>query len=238
MTTRVDQRPSEPRQVGRRAVTRGAAWSIPVVSLAVAAPAMAASGCKMTTGLLNWGVFADGSNQTGKALATTGGTGVTVTVSLTGATTADNNGEIWSSTQTGGLDKVLRFFDLNNVANTSQTVTLTFSKPIQNLSFSLLDVDSQQSNPNRQAGYEDLVIINTAGWTATKHSNVIGSGTAAAPYRAKNTNSPVAGSSADSNVDLGWTGPISSVSFTYKQDGSVNGNPFIGISNIAFQYCL
>ena len=62
-------------------MTRGAAWSIPVVSLAVAAPAMAASGCKMTTGLLNWDVFADGSNQTGKALATTGGTGVTVTVS-------------------------------------------------------------------------------------------------------------------------------------------------------------
>ena len=65
-------------------MTRGAAWSIPVVSLAVAAPAMAASGCKMTTGLLNWDVFADGSNQTGKALATTGGTGVTVTVSTTG----------------------------------------------------------------------------------------------------------------------------------------------------------
>ena len=78
MTIDQDVRPSAPRQVGRRAVARGAAWSIPVVSLAVAAPAMAASGCKLTTGLLSWDVFADGSKQTGKALATTGGTGVTV----------------------------------------------------------------------------------------------------------------------------------------------------------------
>ena len=216
-------------------MTRGAAWSIPVVSLAVAAPAMAASGCKMTTGQLSWDVFGNGTDQTGKALATTGGTGVTVTVSVTGATGADNNGEV-TSTTTGGLSKVLRFYDLNNVANTQQVVTLTFSKPIQNLSFSLLDVDSAKQG--NQAAYEDLVIINTAGWTATKHSNVIGSGTAAAPYRAANTNSPVLGSSANSNVDLSWTGPISSVSFTYKQDGSVNGNPFIGISDIAFQYCL
>jgi hypothetical protein len=235
MTTRLDQRPGEPRQVGRRAVTRGAAWSIPVVSLAVAAPAMAASGCKMTTGQLSWDVFNDNSNQTGHALATTGGTGVTVTVSLSGDTGASHNGQV-TSTRTGGLSKVLRFYDLNNSANTQQVVTLTFSKPIQNLAFSLLDVDSQKMG--NQAAYEDLVIINTPGWTATKHSNVIGSGTAAAPYRAKNANSPVDGTTADSNVDLSWTGPISSVSFTYKQDGSVNGDPFIGISDIAFQYCV
>jgi hypothetical protein len=236
MNTQSDERSRAPKQVGRRAVARGAAWSIPVISLAVAAPAMAASGCKLTTGLLSWDVFTDGTDQTGKALATSGGTGVTVTVSLSGATGADNNGHV-TSTSTGGLSKVMRFYDQNNVNNTSQTVTLTFSKPVQNLSFSLLDVDSAQQR-GQQAGYEDLVVVNTAGFTATKHTNIIGSGTTAAPYRAKNTNSPVAGSSADSNIDLGWTGPISSVSFTYGQDGSVDGDPFIGISDIAFQYCV
>ena len=40
------------------------------------------------------------------------------------------------------------------------------------------------------------------------------------------------------NVDLTWTGPVSSVSFTYRQDGTVDGDPFIGISDISFQYCL
>ena len=83
---------------------------------------------------------------------------------------------------------MLRFFDLNNVANTQQIVTLTFSKPIQNLSFSFLDIDSQRQG--NQEAYEDLVIINTPGWTATKHSNVIGSGTAAAPYRPRTTTAP------------------------------------------------
>jgi hypothetical protein len=66
---------------------------------------------------------------------------------------------------------------------------------------------------------------------------VTGSGTAAAPYRAVNTNSPVDGSSNASNVDLSWAGPLSSISFTYKQDGSVDGDPFIGISDLSFQYC-
>ena len=55
--------------------------------------------------------------------------------------------------------------------------------------------------------YEDLVVVNTAGCTGTKHSNVKGAGTAAAPTARKTTNSPVDGSSADSNVDLAWTGP-------------------------------
>jgi hypothetical protein len=48
----------------------------------------------------------------------------------------------------------------------------------------------------------------------------------------------VSGSSADSNIDLSWSGPISSVSFTYQQDGSVNGDPFIGISDLVFQRCI
>ena len=234
MTTQQDVRPTAPKQVGRRAVARGAAWSIPVVSLAMAAPAMAVSGCKMTTGALSWDVFGNGTKQTGKALATTL-TGVTVTVSVSGDTGAADNGEV-TSTTTGGLSKVLRFYDLNNKKNTSQTVTLTFSKPVQNLSFSLLDVDSQSGTPLN--AYEDLVVINTAGGTAHKHSNVKGSGTAADPYRGKTTNSPVAGTSADSNVDLSWTGPVSSVSFTYKQDGTVNGTPFIGISDLTFQRCV
>ena len=234
MTTHQDVQPRAPKQVGRRAVTRGAVWSIPVVSLAVAAPAMAVSGCKMTTGVLSWDSYTSGTKQTGKTLTTTMA-GVTVTVSVSGDTSAAHNGEV-TSTTTGGLSKVLRFYDLNNKKNTTQTVLITFSKPVQNLSFSLLDVDSQSGV--LQNAYEDLVVINTAGGSAHRHSNVKGSGTAADPYRAKNTNSPVSGSSADSNIDLSWTGPISSVSFTYKQDGSVNGDPFIGISDLSFQRCV
>jgi len=48
----------------------------------------------------------------------------------------------------------------------------------------------------------------------------------------------VSGSNSDGNVGLSWTGPVSSISFVYRQNGTMNGNPFIGISDIAFQYCL
>jgi hypothetical protein len=235
MTIDQDVRPRAPRQVGRRAVTRGAAWSIPVVSLAVAAPAMAASGCKMTTGTLSWDVYPAGSKQTGVALATAGGTGVTVTVTVSGDTGAAGNGLV-TSESTGGLSQVMRFYDLNNKLDTSQTVTLTFSQPVQNLSFSLLDIDSH--GDNERTAYADLVVINTAGATSVKHENVKGSGTAASPFRAANNDSPVLDSSANGNVDLSWTGPVSSVSFTYAQNGKVDGSPFIGISDLSWQRCV
>jgi hypothetical protein len=215
----------------RRAVTRGAAWSVPVVALAVAAPASAAtSGCHVLTGKLDWDLFSNGSTQLGKVLTTTV-SGVTVTITVTGEY-ATGNGTV-TSTATGGQSKVLRFYDRENRSNTSQTVLITFSKPVQNVQFSVLDVDSQTSSPTN--AYEDLVVVNTPGWTGSKHSNVRGSGTAKDPYRGKTTNSPVAGSSNASNVDLGWSGALSAVSFTYAQDGKVGGGPFIGISDIYFQ---
>ncbi len=46
---------------------------------------------------------------------------------------------------------------------------------------------------------------------------------------------PIDGSSSSSNVDLTWPGKLSSISFTYAQDGKVEGGPFIGISDISFQ---
>jgi hypothetical protein len=225
------------RLIGRRAVARGAAWSVPVVALAVAAPANAATSVSCAPGTLSWDNYTAGTNQLGKVLVPTGAnlTGLTLSVTTTGDTTAANNGEV-TSTSTGGKSNVLRFYDVNNKNNTSQLVTITFSKPVQNLSFSLLDVDSQIGSFGSVA-YEDLVTVVTAGWSGTKHANIIGDGTPAHPYRAKNNDSPVAGSSADSNVDLTFAGPLTSVSFVYGQDGKVNGNPFIGISDLTFSYC-
>jgi hypothetical protein len=222
------------RLIGRRAVTRGAAWSVPVVAVAMAAPASANTSGACQTGKLDWDQVALGT-QTGKVLVPIGGTGVTMTVTTSGDTGAANNGQV-TSTATGGQSRVMRFYDLNNKNNTSQQVTITFSKPVRNVSLSLLDVDSQAGNRGTNA-YEDLVTIVTAGWSGTKHANIIGDGTPAHPYRAKNTDSPVAGSSADSNIDLTWAGPLTSISFIYGQDGAVNGDPFIGMSDVLFQYC-
>jgi hypothetical protein len=233
MTSHVDEKPTTP-LVARRAVARGAAWSLPVVALAVAAPAHAATSvCHVTTGKLDWDSFATNSNQLNKVLTTSIG-GVTVKVTVTGDA-APGNGNV-VSTATGAQSKVMRFYDVENKNNTSQTILITFSKQVQNVSFSLLDVDSAKNGGFIGGNaYEDLVIVNTPGFVGSKHKNVKGSGTTADPYRAKNTNSPVDGTSADSNVDLSWAAKLTQVSFKYAQDGSVNGGPFIGISDISFQ---
>jgi hypothetical protein len=232
MTSHVDEKPTSP-MISRRAVARGAAWSVPVVALAVAAPASASASHTPTcvTGLLDWDSFKNGSTQTGLNLTPGGTTGVTLRVTTSGDTGAAGNGQV-TKTETGGKSSVLRFYDVNNKKNTSQTVTITFSKTVRNVQFSLLDVDSSTGN------YEDLVqIVSPTTYTGTVHSNVTGAGTKAKPYRAKNTNSPIDGSSANSNVDLSFVGPLTSISFIYGQDGTVGGDPFIGISDISFQYC-
>ncbi len=233
MTSHVDEKPTTP-LVGRRAVARGAAWSLPVVALAVAAPAHAATSvCHVTTGKLDWDSFTTGSNQLNKTL-TTSVAGVSIKVTVTGDF-ASGNGNIVSTT-TGGQSRVMRFYDAEGKSNTSQTVLITFSKQVQNVSFSLLDVDSAKNGGFFGGNaYEDLVIVNTPGWSGSKHKNVKGSGTAKDPYRGKTTDSPVDGTSPDSNVDLSWAGKLTQVSFTYAQDGSVSGGPFIGISDISFQ---
>ena len=132
-------------------MTRGAAWSIP----SWLGHGRAGGRFRLETdkgGVLSWDMLRQRRNQTGKVLVTTGNTGVTVTVTASGATSAANNGDV-TSTPPAVCPRCMRFYDLNNVNNTSQTVTITFSKPVQNLSFSLLDVDSEQP----MAAYEDLV---------------------------------------------------------------------------------
>lgn len=207
-------------RVGRRALVRGAAWSVPVVVLAAPAPAFAASPCARTT--LSWDTRADGSKFTS---ATVGG--VLVSLVLSGASSAADNAEV-TSTVTGGMSKVLRFYDLS-VDNTSQTIKFTFSKVVRGLAFTLSDIDKNS--------WEDIVVINTAGYTYTRGSALQGTGSAGAPFQAANgQNSGVPGSSPNGNVNLTWAGDVTQVSFTYSQ-GNVNGNatgPFIGVGDLAF----
>ena len=130
----------------------------------------------------------------------------------------------------------MRFYDLNNVANTAQVVTLTFSKPIQNLSFSLLDIDSQREPRRRLRGPRHHQHGRLDRHQARQRDR-LRHRCRALPAR-PNTDSPWPAAAPTPTSTSRWTGPISSVSFIYKQNGSVNGNPFIGISDIAFQYCL
>jgi hypothetical protein len=231
------------KQVGRRALTRGAAWSVPVVTLAMAAPANAAtSGCTLTTGQLVWSGFSNKSNQLNKFLATTVA-GVTVKVTTAGGTGADDNG-IATTDTVGGSKSLLLFHDENNVNNTAQTITITFSKAVRTLSFSLLDIDSSQSTDRhgtKTNDWEDQVVVTgPSGFVATKGSTVVGSGATGDPFKAKTMNTPVTDDSSTGNVALSWahaTDDMTSVTLVYSQNGTQHGSPKMGISDITFSLC-
>lgn len=230
------------KQVGRRTLTRGAAWSVPVVTLAMAAPANAATSgpCKPTPGMLSWSALKakEGSDQRNKALATTVA-GVTVTVSTSGADSEPDNG-IYTAGPIGGASGLMLFHAPNHTTNTTQTITLKFSAPVTNVSFSLLDVDSSQtkSKHNTVDHWQDLVAVGPTGFTGAKNSNVTGSGTTGAPYRAINQNSPIPDGGTASNVKLSWTASLDTVTLVYSQDGSQDGSPKVGISDISFTRCV
>ncbi|HEX3930466.1 MAG TPA: hypothetical protein VHW64_07160 [Nocardioides sp.] len=240
MTSHVDEK-TPPRMIGRRAVARGAAWSVPVVALAVAAPAVAAS-TNCTMGTLSWDTFRNGVTGLGTFATTI--PGLTVTIAVSGDTAAADNARV-TNVATGGLSQVLRFYDQEKKNGTSQTVSITFSKAVRNVQFSLLDVDSALATDRRgnitDNYYQDQVqIVTPTSWSGTTHSNIVGTGTAASPYKAKNTNSPIDGSDAASNVDLvfpGGTAGLTQVQFKYSQGAAVDGGPFIGMSDLLFQYC-
>lgn len=238
MTSHVDDKPTTP-MIGRRAVARGAAWSVPVVALAVAAPASAAtSGCHAQTGTLVWRNLSSGS-QLNKNLATTI-SGLTLRVTTTGDTGATDNG-IRSTGPIGAATSLLLLHSQNDKSNTTQTITLKFSAKVQNLQFTLLDIDSSQTvtvkghKTTITNHWQDKVSILPAPSGQTKGSTVQGSGTTAAPWRAITADTVVPDNSATGNVHLNWTQALDTVTIVYSQDGSQDGSPKVGIGDISFQ---
>ena len=234
MTIDQDVRPRAPKQVGRRAVTRGAAWSIPVVTLAVAAPAMAASGCTPKTGVLSW-KGQDAGSLLNKTLATTIA-GLTLRVTASGDTGAANNG-VRSTGPVGGATSLLLLHSENDNNNTTQTVVLKFSAKVSNLSFTFLDIDSSRDKAHGNTydnHWQDKVSILPAPTNQTKGSTVMGSGTTAAPWRSIDQDTPVPDNGTTGNVNVSWATAVDTITIVYSQDGSQDGSPKVGLSDLSF----
>ncbi|RYB92381.1 hypothetical protein EUA06_05335 [Nocardioides glacieisoli] len=146
----------------RRTVVRGVAWTLPVVAMAATAPAYAASPCDTTYSFrLDWGVtpYTPPANLTaepnrGTATVTPtangvpGALGISVTLesTLQGTTTRfDQNLNVLGTTGIGGLTPsqqgvAIRSTNVGGLANT-QTIRVTFGRPVSNVSFSVVDLD-------------------------------------------------------------------------------------------------
>lgn len=184
----------------RRTVVRGAAWSVPVVAVASAAPAFAASPCDTTYSYrLDWGVTpytppasltVEPNRGVATVPATANGTPGALDVSVTFASTVqgtttrfDQNLRVLSTTGIGGLVPSQQGLALRSTGsggiNNTQTVTVTFSRAVTGVSFSVVDLD-------RAANFNDRVSLNPAPTSYTRALTVGGVGAYAADPLANN----------------------------------------------------
>lgn len=141
--------------IHRRAVTRAAAWSAPVVAVATAAPAKAATTCVDTrTGRIDWGAGYTRSNVnsgSGTAQMDLGANDITYTIStVEGPRLAPSSTQLTAPEVVNG-ESVLRLFPVlggavgaspaADIAGFTQTTTITFSQPVSNITFTVIDVD-------------------------------------------------------------------------------------------------
>ncbi|GAB3293252.1 hypothetical protein GCM10027427_12470 [Pseudoclavibacter terrae] len=216
----------------RRRVLQASAWSVPVVALTVASPALAASRC--TQGAIDWSSYPVGTQITtvpvaGASPATTATFSVAYSAQATPST---NSGQTRSGPQ-GGLANFYLVELLRPKPNDAVTIRIQFSRPVTNLSFQLLDIDATAN------AYRDQVRVLTPGFSFVLAPQVIGLGTDVDPFRQRNPIGPIANTSSDGNVRLSWPSPISQVEFRYLQpnEASNAGNMLIGLSNVTATVC-
>lgn len=217
----------------RRSVLRAAAWTTPVIALATAAPAQAASRCVVKT---NYNALKTGTKPKSIPFP---GTGVTAAVSYLGYggfTASSTNGTVQDGPQ-GGNPQSLKWIKIENATASSGSgvdVKIVFSEPVTKLSFTLFDLDWAPGN------HRDAVIATTPPTSFTRASALEGSGTLASPWR-KATEGEIPSTSLNGNVQLFYAGPISEVTFRYYQDLKKldwSHNQLIGLSDLAFEKCL
>ncbi|PPG31764.1 hypothetical protein C5B97_04855 [Pseudoclavibacter sp. RFBB5] len=212
---------------------RAAAWTTPVIALATAAPAQAASRCVNKT---NFNALTTGTKPTQIAFP---GTGVTATLSYVGYggfTGSSTNGAVQNGPQGGNpnTQKWIKFENDTASYGSGLDVKIVFSEPVNKLSFTLFDLDWADGN------HRDAVIATTPPTSFTIASALQGNGTLNNPWRKINVGE-IPSTSLNGNVQLNYTGPITEVTFRYFQDLKVQGsnhNQLIGLSDLAFDKCL
>lgn len=233
---------SLPTQVSRRTLVRGAAWSVPVVSIAAAAPAFAASPCDaitissfpMSGGTV--GTAGNGANQTriwSRSLTTgTSTLQLSATSSYSGnmARAADQSPYAHFSTTANaggtGTDGLQMFQErstqsVNTPSNHAGTYAYTFDRPVTNLTFTLSDIDYYAYRQNRTDyyQYDDRVTVTSpqGSFTIDSRGSTVSQnslGTAASPFR-PNVNGNIDLDEGSGNVVVKFAGPITNFSITY-----------------------
>lgn len=219
----------------RRSIIATGAWAAPVVAVGAAAPAFAASACIPQT--LNWNNYTAG--QAAPSAITIGSTKITQSIAYGTATNGSatppgaNSGFVQTG-PSGGIAGNRFTLAMGTAATPIQvgdflTWTLTFSTPVQNVQFTVTDIDRATGS------WKDSVAVSPAPTSASKGSNVnTGTGTTADPWTSTD-NVNVLPTSGAGNVAVTYKGPISSIVLTYKNlEPGTGSQMLININSISF----
>lgn len=249
MTSTTLTRPGHRTPVHRRHLTRAAAWAVPVIAVAAAAPAYAASPCDTTYSYrLDWGttpftkIDEDGSATI--AAPSPGASSINVgfksEVSSAAVARPAANLSVPATLNIGGLganERGLRIEHAQPITagrTNRQTITITFGRAVTGLSFTITDVDSSNSaaaNQTRNGWWDQVELSGTR--DVVQPATITGLGTLAAPWKHTSANTNEATTGTGGNVKVTYPGAVSSITLVYWSD-SAGGNQAIALSDFTF----
>lgn len=222
--------------ITRRSVVKGVSWSAPVVAAAAAAPALAAS-CRNP--LTYTGKFTQANSSTIPRRYTytaSGGASVVVTV----ATSAYGGKALQPSNLTAagnstrgynGEGDLLRAdgLQLQQEGAGGQKLTITFSKPVTDLTFSIADIDWTDSS------YQDSVWVSPSPTSVSLGNAVKGEASQSSPLQARQPGQ-VSSSTSANRASVTMAGPVSSFVVDYSSTRG-NGVQQIFLTGLSFKAC-
>lgn len=167
--------------ISRRTLAQGAAWAVPAIAVAGAAPAFASSTCQLSS--VTFPTTA--TTQTSIVSTPTAGVTATATNKITGSVTTGVGYNMTSKALQGTTGVQLA---QNPSANSYQELTFEFSQPVYNVSFTVFDID--WNSQNNYTDNVELAKINgtTPGnFTSVPNSYVQGNGTTSNPWQPNKT---------------------------------------------------
>lgn len=254
-TTVTDVRPT------RRSVTRAAAWSVPVIAVATAAPAYAASPCDPRTGaVLDWDgaatTYTRTSNVASVATFDPDGSGPVPALRLDVAAAyegnmrsgyesgATPNPSLRVTAPVGGLGSGISLWQATTSAtgqgrNDRGAYTFTFSRPVSNLDFTITDIDSQSGD------FWDVLQL-SAGYTVVSQPSTLSSDNngigGAQRFYATGNSAPVDNATGTGgNLRVRYAGPISTFTITYWNGANtfadnIDTDQTVYVSDLTFDY--
>jgi hypothetical protein len=214
------------REALRRLVVGGAVvWTAPLISKT----AFAASATSCVNNVLNWNSYAVGTTFNS---ATVNGTTITLSASsfYGGSGPRSTNRTIIASPIGGISSRGLRL-EQDAVNGGGQTISLTFSKTVWAVSFTITDVDSSNGAWTDRVSFDTPTAV---GYSFPAGSTVTGAGTGSTPFRQQNNNSSYTNSSPGGNVQVSFTGPLTTITLRFACGNQQGSNQLINFSNISF----